>query len=314
MLDINNTIIGILIIGGLIIFSLTIWRKETKQWNKNDDKKKDKEKSKVKEINKDKENKIKAKLRKVDKLKVQISEVQNIKVIDISDYKKIIVDNEKIIIEKGGDKLLFTFLKIDAFLNDFRLRIVDDKYELQESIDIDWLKSKIIEEFKRRDIEKVQENLEDITAKLESRKTKGFDANIDKLFDLGNKVKPAMENQIKTMEYYKNMARAMIVFYLNDKKIRYFEIHEAFEKLGVFDSTWQKNVLNKLDSIETRLAQISNQLSELNTNFIYLVESSEHITSELKEINSTIITNNTLQAISAYQMWRINKNTKSLIN
>jgi hypothetical protein len=114
------------------------------------------------------------------------------------------------------------------------------------------------------------------------------------------------------MEYYRNMAVAMVIFYLNDKKIKYFEIYEAFEKLGVFDSTWQKNVLNKLDNIEIRLAQISNQLTELNQNFISLVESSESVVSELKEINSSIMTNNMLQAITAYQSWRINKNTKSL--
>ena len=84
-------------------------------------------------------------------------------------------------------------------------------------------------------------------------------------------------------------------------KIRYFEIYEAFEKLGVFDSTWQKNVLNKLDRIEFRLAQISNQLTELNQNFITLIQSSENIDAELKEIKSSIVTGNLLQGITAYQ-------------
>ena len=106
------------------------------------------------------------------------------------------------------------------------------------------------------------------------------------------------------------MALAMIIFYLNDNKIRYFEIYEAYEKLGVFDSTWQKNVLNKLYLIEFRLSQISNQLTELNQNFISLIESSKNIAAELKEIKSSIVTSNLLQAITAYQSWRINKNTK----
>tara|TARA_B110000879_G_scaffold195923_1_gene265098 strand:- start:1013 stop:1474 length:462 start_codon:yes stop_codon:yes gene_type:complete len=153
-----------------------------------------------------------------------------------------------------------------------------------------------------------------MSALLEGRRTKGYEANLDKLFELGNVVKPALENQTKVMEYYRNMAVAMIVFYLNDKKIRYFEIYEAFEKLGVFDSTWHKNVLNKLDNIEIRLAHINNQLTELNQNFISLVESSENIVYELKEINSSIMTNNMLQTITAYQTWRINNNTKSLKN
>ena len=54
-----------------------------------------------------------------------------------------------------------------------------------------------------------------MSALLEGRRTKGYEANLDKLFELGNVVKPALENQTKVMEYYRNMAVAMIVFYLN---------------------------------------------------------------------------------------------------
>ena len=252
------------------------------------------------------------KIKKVDTLGSQLQELQEIDIPDISEYKKIVIENEKAIVDKGGDTQLFSFMKIDSFLRDFRGRIINDQSGLKEVLDIEWLKSRIKEETQRSDLDRLSENFNDMAAKLEGRKTKGFDANVDKLFDLGQIMKPAMENQIKTMEYYRNMAATMIIFYLNDKKIRYFEIYEAFEKLGVFDSTWQKNVLNKLDNIETRLAHINNQLTELNQNFISLVESSENVVSELKEINSSIMTNNMLQAITAYQTWRINKNTKSL--
>ena len=276
--------------------------------------KEDKEKSvkKEKEIVIQKNVKIESRLKKADNLKIKLSEIQDIKIIDVSDYKNIIIDNEKSILDKGGDNQLFSFMKIDTFLRDYRGRITSDQSGLNEVLDIEWLKSRIQSEGQRNDLDKIIENLDDMSAKLEGRKTKGFDSNVDKLFELGDVMKPALENQIKTMEYYRNMAVAMFVFYLNDKKIRYFEIYEAFEKLGVFDSTWQKNVLNKLDNIEIRLAQISNQLTELNQNFISLVESSENVVSELKEINSSIMTNNMLQAITAYQTWKINKNTKSL--
>ncbi|PQJ74154.1 hypothetical protein [Polaribacter gangjinensis] len=279
-------------------------------------KKEEKEKSIIRreEINIQKNNEIKIKLIKADNLKIKLSEIQDIKIIDVSDYKNIIIDNEKSILDKGGDNQLFSFMKIDTFLRDYRGRIISDQSGLNEVLDIEWLKSRIQLEGQRNDLDKIIENLDDMSAKLEGGRTKGFDSNVDKLFELGDVMKPALENQIKTMEYYRNMAVAMIVFYLNDKKIRYFEIYEAFEKLGVFDSTWQKNVLNKLDNIEIRLAQISNQLTELNQNFISLVESSENVISELKEINSSIMTNNMLQAINAYQTWRINKNTKSLRN
>lgn len=230
---------------------------------------------------------IESKLIKVDQLAIQLYEIQKINVLEISDFKKIIIDNEKEIINKGGDDQLFLFMKIDSFLRDFRARIISDQSGLGDVLDVNWLKSRI-------------------------KEGKGFDASVDKFFRLGEMMKPTFENQIKTLEYYKNMAVTMFVFYLNDKKIRYFEIYEAFEKLGVFDSTWQKEVLNKLDNIEIRFAHISNQLTELNQNFISLVESSDNIVSELKDINSNVITNNMLQSITLYQTWRINKNTRFL--
>ena len=114
-------------------------------------------------------------------------------------------------------------MKIDSFLCDFRGRIVSDQTGLNDVLDINWLKSRIIEETQRKDLDKIIENLSDTSAKLDGRRTKGFDANVDKLFELGKVMQPAMENQIKTMEYYRNMAVAMIIFYLNDKKIKYFD-------------------------------------------------------------------------------------------
>lgn len=271
-----------------------------------------KESAKKKEALKQNNLKKEKKIKKADNLAKKLSEIQEIKIIDISDYKKIIIDNEKTILEKGGDNQLFSFMKINTFLNDYRGRIISDQSGLKEVLDINWLKSRIESEEKRNDLDKTLENLEDSLARMEGRKTTGFDSSVNSLFELGDLMKPSLENQIKTMEFYRNMAVVMIVFYLDDKKIRYFELYEAFEKLGVFDSTWQKNVLNKLDNIEIRLTQMSNQLTELNQNFISLSESSENIVLELKEINSSVMTNNMLQAITAYQTWRINNNTKSL--
>lgn len=264
----------------------------------------------IKELNEKKEQEINAKIEKLDKFKEQIEQIKELNVLPVDDYKKVIIDNEKIILEKGGEKQLYSFLKIDSFLKDYRGRIISDSEDLKNLIDINDIKNKIIKDSKRDNLDKLHENLQSNLAKLENKKAFGFDANLESIFNIGRFIQPTLENQIKTLEFYKNMAISMIVFYQNDKKIRYFEIYEAFEKLGVFDSTWQKNVLNKLDKIEVRLAQISNQLTDLNQNFISLIESSENIVSELKEVNSNIMTNNMLQTITAYQTWKINRNTK----
>tara|TARA_R110002049_G_scaffold3795_2_gene27464 strand:- start:9306 stop:10235 length:930 start_codon:yes stop_codon:yes gene_type:complete len=255
-----------------------------------------------------------SKIEKAHLLNEQIEAIKKINILSVDDYKKIIVENENSIIKKGGENQLFSFLKIDSFLKDYRGRIVADSEEWGNLIDIDVIIKRIVEDSKRNDIEKIHENLQSNLATLEGGNPIGFDANLESMFKIGRFVKPAIENQIKTLEFYKNMAVSMIVFYQNDRKIRYFEIYEAFEKLGVFDSSWQKNVFSKLDKIEVRLAQISNQLTDLNQNFVSLIESSENIASELKEVNSSIMTNNMLQSITAYQTWKVNRNTKSLRN
>lgn len=312
--DATGLIVGLLMIILIIVLIYFSSKRKTKEYN-------EKKLRKMQELNKEKIEReqsekleIEEKLQKAEQLKNQIIEIQKTDVVEILEYKKIIIDNEKVIIKKGGDNQLQLFLKVNSFLLDFRERILNDQAGLNDILDIDVLKSRIIEESKRNRLEKLNENLSDIVAEMEGRKQTGFDSTVDKLFRLGEFMKPVLDNQIKTLEYYHSISTAMIVFYLNEKKIRYFEIHEAFEKLGVFDSTWQKNTLNKLDKIELRLAQISNQLTDLNRNFISLVESSEKIVSELKEINDGIMTNNLLQSITAYQTWRVNNNTKSLIN
>ncbi|WP_445713493.1 hypothetical protein [Flavobacterium sp.] len=262
-----------------------------------------------------KENEVlEQKFKKVDELNENIEELEKISVLEINDFKEIIIENEKKIIEKGNESQLFIFLKLDSFLKEYQNQIVKDKEELRKLIDVDSLKNKIKNDSKRNEIDKLQENLQSNLAKMEGKNPTGFDANLEALFKNGSLLKISMENQIKTLEFYKNMSIAMTTFYLDDKKIRYYEIYEAFEKLGVFDSTWQKNVLNKLDRIEIRLTHINNQLTELNQNFVLLVESCQNLTTELKEINNNIVTNNMLQAIIAYQTWRINKNTKILNN
>lgn len=294
----------------MAMFAFFIWAyKDKKRREKLEDERRTRQKQR-------KKNKTKVanevKIKKIDTLNLQLRDIQKISIPNISDFKKILIQNENAITKKGGDNQLFAFMKIDSFLCDFRTKIEDDQKNLNDLLDVNFLKSRVKEESKRDPLEKLAENLEDSVSALEGGKKRGFDANLDELFDLGKIVKPVMEHQIKTMEFYRNIAITMIVFYLDDKKIRYFEIYEAFEKLGVFDSTWQKGVMNKLDNIEIRLAQMNNQLTELNQNFISLLESSENIVSDLKEINSSIMTNNMLQAITAYQTWRINKNTKSL--
>lgn len=273
---------------------------------KNQIKKEEKEKAlkKEKEIKMQKASKLQSTIEKADNVKIKLSQLHEIEIIDITEFKEVIIKNEKIIVEKGGNDLLFSLMKIDTFLKNYRESIVYDKKFSTEDVPNEIDKLKLTMSNNNKLSGQASTVLEVLKIEAEGK--------INKLEKLSLMTLPLMESRIKNLEYYKNIGIAMIVFYLNDKTIRFYEIYEAFEKLGIFDSAWQKSVSSKLENIEIQLAQISNQLTELNQNFLSLVDSSDNIVSELKVINSTIMTNNMLQTITAYQTWRINKNTKGL--
>jgi len=84
--------------------------------------------------------------------------------------------------------------------------------------------------------------------------------------------------------------------------------------MGVFDSTWNKIVLNKLKKIEIGISSLSNELSKLNDNFYKVLESTKTINENLKaiqidakNIKTSIDTSNLIQGITAYQVYQIKK-------
>ena len=257
----------------------------------------------------DKENsfEVSNKWLKVEKLELQFNSLKDLHVLEVNQFRDMIQENEEEIIKIGGDNQLFTFLKVDSFLKEYRNKTINDINSIGKRLDVNTLKLNIEFESKRDRLHKIAENIEDIALRNEGKKTIGFDSNLDILFKLGDNVKPSLEHQIKTLEFYSNISTTMLVFYLSGKKINYFEIHSAFDKLGVFNSNWEKGVLNKLNNIEERLSEITNGLTRLNDNFIELIKSNDRITNELKSIDSTLVTGNLLSSINVYQNWRISK-------
>ena len=281
---------------------------------KNDQKKK-KEKIQLeeklltdRENEKSKKNKLfSERISRLESLKLRMDELNAIQIVEISDYKSFIEENQKAILQKGNDEVLFSFLKIDSFLNEYKQGMETCKNWVTKNIDVEDLKSKLIQDSQSNNLDKLSEDLQANLNRLEGKRPTGFNASFDSLLSVGHVFKGTYENYNKTLEYYKNIAKTMVIFYLNDNKISYFEIHQAFEKLGVFDSTWQKNLMSKMSNIESNLNRISHDLTQMNNNFEQLINQSEKITSELQAINSSVKTGNMIQAISAYQSWRINR-------
>ena len=292
----------------IIVLLIIVWIAFS-QYNKYNKKQKLKEKEEAdkKKFEQLKSDKVKDQLGKVQIFEQQVEEIKKITIPEISEYKSTVISSESEIVKRGGDSQLFTFLKVDTFLKDFKDKIENDQDYFSNTVSPESLRIKIQKVDTRSSLEKLEETAAIFEAYSQGDFGVTFEYKLENLVKSAHSIKPMINNEILTLEYYKSIATAMVIFYLNEKKIRYFEIYEAFEKLGVFDSTWQKNVLGKLDSIDERLATMNNGLLELNRNFVSLTESSNNIVKELQEINSGVAMGNLLQGITAYQTWRVNK-------
>jgi hypothetical protein len=147
--------------------------------------------------------------------------------------------------------------------------------------------------------------------------------------------KGVLNNEINTYQKLIFHSMSMITFLVQGDKFSFYEIYELFDELNVFDSKWEKDLSFKLSDINSSV-EITNKLlkekfDELNTTIYnnsvetnkkldkltYTTQNSINkltstMNSRLKSINSSIDTNNFLTIINTYQMYKINKNTKSL--
>ncbi|WP_304142254.1 hypothetical protein [Mesoflavibacter zeaxanthinifaciens] len=117
----------------------------------------------------------------------------------------------------------------------------------------------------------------------------------------------------------------MVASFVEDDLFVFYEIYETFDELNVFNSNWENEVAGKLSNIEHKLdtiissirimeARIVNKLDELQNSMENSFESLERsVNKQLETTNSMLGFNNLLTAVQTYQMYKINKNTKSLL-
>ena len=112
----------------------------------------------------------------------------------------------------------------------------------------------------------------------------------------------------------------MIVSLVEDDMITFYEIHEMFDTLNMFDSKHEKDVSQKLTNIGDGLESLMYEIRDMGNKISNSIEELSYVTEEstrmlnnsLGEINSSLDTNNLLTMIQTYQTYKINKNTKSL--
>jgi len=135
-----------------------------------------------------------------------------------------------------------------------------------------------------------------------------------------------IRNQIHTYELLIFHSINLIGAIVAEEMITFYEIYESFDKLGMFNSNWESEVSEKLSNIDEKLDDIMYSIYQMENNIVneisnltYTTQSSfrelgESVSRQLIEIDSSLQVNNLLTGIQAYQMYKINKNTKSLRN
>jgi len=242
---------------------------------------------------------------------------KNLKVDDILFVKDFIANNK---IKLDDDKILI-FLKIDDFIK----KIIN---ETKSEINFIIGDFKINKETKTINdyfnyLEKtsvINDKSEDSLAiKIGFVKYKGafeiLEEKINFYNENGNKLLQALEEKIITIKYYNSLSFVMLSYLNEDEKLKFFEYYNLFEKLGVFDSTWQNKIYNKLSSIDNNLHKINENLKILNDNIkdisIEINELKENLNSKLSDIKSSADINNIISGIQLYQLYKINKQTKN---
>ena len=119
----------------------------------------------------------------------------------------------------------------------------------------------------------------------------------------------------------------MIRSIIYDDRVRFYQIYEKFDKMRIFNSQYQNDVLNSLNSINDNLVELNSNIetltntidklgkelissiTELKFELSYL---NDTVSSQLQNISTKLDVNNLLNIVQTYQLWRINSNTKSI--
>ena len=147
---------------------------------------------------------------------------------------------------------------------------------------------------------------------------------------LENSVK-ILKNEIHTYNSLLLHSINMLIALVKNDQITFFQIYVCFDKLNIFNSNWQNDISSNLNNISEKLTTLSSQLNsillsieKMNVTIVEEIKGLQYITSssferleknvneELGSINSSIKFNNLLSTVQAYQMYKINKNTKYL--
>jgi len=237
----------------------------------------------------------------------RVKEIEEKKNQDKKDKQELKITKESILQELDKDNNG----EIDLIENDFnkllskyqKQVIVIDKNYIHQFVKVsNYIKTK------KSNIQKIFESIEKTSSQQE----------LDERLNL-------LKNQIHTYDLLVFHSINMISALISEDLITFYEIYESFDKIGIYNSNWENEVSDKLSTIGNKLDDLLFSIYEMENRIVseigylnYVTQESfsdlnNSVTANLKSINSSIDLNNLFSAISTYQLYKINKQTKPLL-
>jgi hypothetical protein len=143
--------------------------------------------------------------------------------------------------------------------------------------------------------------------------------NVDNLSDL-NEYVDILENEIHSYNLLLFNSLNLLVSLIEDDQLTFYDIYEKFDKLNIYNSNWENEISQKLTQLNSNLKKLMYEIRDMSDKIVNSIneltyvteESNRSLSNQLSEIDSSIQANNLLSVIQTYQMYKINKNTKSL--
>jgi len=107
----------------------------------------------------------------------------------------------------------------------------------------------------------------------------------------------------------------MICVLIEDDLLTFYDIYERLDKLNVFNSNFQNQMLSRLSNIETRLDDVIYSIQDMSIDIVSsldmltdeIQQSSNMLSKNLESIESSIDLNTLITGIGTYQMYKTNK-------
>lgn len=121
-----------------------------------------------------------------------------------------------------------------------------------------------------------------------------------------------LKNQINTYELLFFHSINMTTSLIEGDLITFYEIYEAFDQLGVFNSNWENEISSKLTNIGDGIRHLMYSINEMETRIVRSIRNLNYATQEsykelgfkvenqLRSINSTIKFNNLISSIQTF--------------